>query len=149
MRRSGHSGTPGEAGFTLVELLVVMLIAALLAAIAVPSFFAQADKAEDAKAKAAARTAELAIEAYSTENDGSYTAASPAALTAIEPTLAGATLGVTDDGGSGAPGAKTYRVTSTSATGNHFWIARASPTALTLGCDVPGRAGCPSSGRWG
>ncbi len=34
-----------EEGFTLVELLVVMLILGLLAAIAIPSFFAQRDKA--------------------------------------------------------------------------------------------------------
>jgi prepilin-type N-terminal cleavage/methylation domain-containing protein len=34
-----------EEGFTLVELLVVMLILGLLAAIAIPSFFNQRDKA--------------------------------------------------------------------------------------------------------
>ena len=64
-----------ESGFTLVELLVVMLILGLLAAIAIPAFFNQRDKARDAEAKAAVRTAETAIETYATDNDGSYAGA--------------------------------------------------------------------------
>jgi type IV pilus assembly protein PilA len=149
MRRSEPSPVNGEAGFTLVELLAVMLIIGLLAAIAIPAFFNQRDKARDAGAKAAARTAELAIEAYSTDNEGHYTAASPADLVALEPTLAGAALAVSDEDGSGVPGAKTYRVSVTSSAGNRFWIARASSGQTTLGCDVAGREGCPPTGSWG
>ncbi len=55
-----------ESGFTLVELLVVMLILGLLAAIAIPAFFNQRDKAKDADAKSAARTAETAMETFAT-----------------------------------------------------------------------------------
>ena len=61
-----------EGGFTLIELLVVMLILGILAAIAIPAFFNQRDKATDAQAKSAARTAETAMETYATENGGSY-----------------------------------------------------------------------------
>jgi type IV pilus assembly protein PilA len=44
-----------EDGFTLVEVLVVCLIVALLAAIALPTFLGQQHKAQDADAKSNAR----------------------------------------------------------------------------------------------
>ena len=83
-----------ESGFTLVELLVVMLILGLLAAIAIPAFFNQRNKAKDASAKEAARTAETAVETFATDNGGSYANATPAALQNIESTLNGANLTV-------------------------------------------------------
>ena len=69
-----------ESGFTLVELLVVMLILGILAAIAVPAFFSQRDKAQDADTKSGVRTAQTAIETYATDNGGDYTGATVAIL---------------------------------------------------------------------
>jgi type IV pilus assembly protein PilA len=133
-----------EGGFTLVELLVVMLILGLLAAIAIPSFFNQRDKARDADAKAAARTSQTAIETHATDNGGSYdgVAADGAELVDIEETLGSADLAVVSD-------PDTYTVTVTSDTGNDFSISRDAAGATSLTCDVDGEAGCPSDGNWG
>ena len=131
-----------EEGFTLVELLVVMLILGILAAIAIPSFFNQRDKAHDADAKADARTAQTAIETYATDHDGSYVGADAAALHAIENTIpvAGTTVP--------AAAADSYTVQTTSSTGNTFSISRASDGSTTSDCATHGDAGCPSDGHW-
>ncbi len=140
-----------ESGFTLVELLVVMLILGLLAAIAIPSFFNQRDKAADADAKSSARTAQTAIETYATDNDGNYAGAEPADLVAIEPTLADApgVLAVTPSVGADASD-EGYTVSMTQPdTGNAFSIVRNADTAqVTYPCTVPAQAGCPEGG-WG
>ncbi len=62
-----------ESGFTLVELLVVMLILGILAAIAIPTFFNQRDKARDSSAKEDVRTAQTAMETYAIDHQGKYT----------------------------------------------------------------------------
>ncbi len=134
-----------EEGFTLVELLVVMLILGILAAIAIPSFFNQRDKARDADAKSAVRTAQTAIETYATDNGGSYVGADAADLRAIEETLNPPT------NLSPAPvvAADTYTVSVTSDTGNVFNISRNPGGSTSLTCTQVANAGCPTDGTWG
>src|SRR5688500_5663454 len=132
----------GEGGFTLVELLVVMLILGLLAAIAIPSFFNQRDKARDADAKTSVRTAQTAMETYATDHNGTYTPTpTQAQLTAIENTLSNVPAGdmtivSTDD-------SYTLTVDSSNAP-NTFSISRADTGSLTYPCTVADSDGCPA-----
>jgi type IV pilus assembly protein PilA len=143
----------GEGGFTLVELLVVMLILGLLAAIAIPSFFNQREKAKDADAKAAARTAQTAIETYATGNQGTYTGADIAGLRDIEATLNDSNLSAVTPsaGGDGY----TVTVTSDGSNNNEFSITRNADGTTELTCTDEGVDGCPAAvapattGNWG
>ena len=135
-----------ESGFTLIELLVVMLILGILAAIAIPAFFNQRDKATDAQAKSAARTAETAMETFATENAGSYATATNTKLAEIEPTLK--TTGANAITVNEAEATK-YKITATSGTGIGFSIARNGGT-ITFDCTekAAGKGGCPKGGEW-
>jgi type II secretion system protein G len=139
----------GESGFTLVELLVVMLILGLLAAIAIPSFFNQRDKAVDADAKESVRTAQTAIETYATDNGGSYVNATADDLIAIEQSLNDADL---QDPINLSQNTYTVTVISANDSPDHtFSITRNNDGTVDLTCEAPADDldGCPSNGEWG
>jgi type IV pilus assembly protein PilA len=134
----------GEHGFTLIEILVVLLIIVVLAAIAFPLFVNQRAKAQDAEAKTAARTALGAIEVFHQDHN-SFAGADKNALIAIEPALAQAHgLNVT-----ATATEFTITVDSVSAGngGGPFKVERKSG-ATERTCAVPDNGGCPKTGRW-
>ena len=143
-----------EAGFTLIELLVVMLILGILAAIALPAFFNQKSKAGDAKAKEYAHTAQVAMETYATDNDGSYEGATPAELIAIEPTLSSAEFNnVTAGAFVPAPGDTSYTI-SVKGSGEQEFLIENEGGTLAFKCKAAGTGGCPGPevegyGDWG
>ncbi len=59
-------------GFTLVEIMIVVAIIALLAAIAVPNLLTARRTANEAAAKATLRSLSTAAETYATSHSGAY-----------------------------------------------------------------------------
>jgi type IV pilus assembly protein PilA len=142
----GRINRDGEDGFTLIELLVVMVIIGILAAVALPTFFNQKQKAIDARAKEVAHTVQVALETCSTENDGSYAECNEAALKVIEPTLNGAPKFTVEP----VEGGKGYEITvEAPGTGHKFGIDRSREGAMTFPCSPEKQGACPSGGSWG
>jgi type IV pilus assembly protein PilA len=140
----------GESGFSLIELLVVILIIGILAAIAIPAFLNQRGKGDDAGAKSVAVTAARALETCATDNNGSYANCSTATLQDIESTLrdAGARLSITtstDD----------YEIVVTSKRDSNavtFTLSRSSNGTTSRKCSTGSadQGGCSaqSNGSW-
>src|SRR6267154_897499 len=75
-----------EQGFTLIELMVVVLIIAILIAIAIPTFLGARQRANDRAAQSSLRNALTAAKTSFTDS-GDYGGATPAVLGGIEPSL--------------------------------------------------------------
>ena len=72
-------------GFTLVEIMIVVAIIALLAAIAIPNLLRAKIAANDALAQSTLRTLSTAAETFATANSGQYPDAEDDLRTATPP----------------------------------------------------------------
>jgi type IV pilus assembly protein PilA len=133
-----------EKGFTLIELLVVILIIGILAAIALPTFLGQQDKAKDSSAKSDARNMVSMVESCFATNSSYSECQTEAQLGSPTGLDIGSSAGqvsveTTDN---------TYEIVGNSKSGNTFTISRASTGLKTYSCTTAGKGGCPGNGDW-
>ena len=153
-------GSRSEAGFTLVEVLVVMLVMGLLMGIAIPSFLGQRTRADDTSSKSAARAAAATIEDYASDNLGSYVGATNTILNSMDSSVPSDT---TVEYWANCSPTYCWRITTppNSNTGTSFQLAKEADGDIVSDCDIdkntsgiqhpaPGtsQGGCPSDGHW-
>jgi general secretion pathway protein G len=83
---SRHAARPRERGFTLIEIMVVVVIIGLLAAVIVPTVISKVDEARVAKAKQDIQSLETALTMFRLDNSKYPTTEQGLAALSAQPT---------------------------------------------------------------
>lgn len=156
-----------ERGFTLVEVLVVMILVGILAAIALAVLLTQQDKGRDSSAKSDVTNLAHTVQACNAgrvdredyrdcDTPGKLGASGlPVGDDAPNELSAGdcSDPGPADTVNGGAvrvfaAGVDCFVVLGSSASGNRFWYVKHNGASATRDCATHGVNGCPTDGNW-
>lgn len=139
-----------ESGFSMPEVLTVMMIIGILAAVTGPGFVCQKQRAEDTSSKVVARTAASAMESYANDNLGAYDGATGSILNGINRDVPSSTVVTPYANCSGDGNTTCYVIESppNPSTGNKFKLTKKIDGKLLSDCTSEGIGGCPTGGKW-